>query len=154
MNKTTDGPKELESHWEHSVHQALCHRNRILGAIAAVSVLGSTLWVCWWAASPGKRGEPDTPLVQDWSTDINQATAAQLQLIPGLGPKLVSAILAHREKLGGFQSLDQLAEIPGIKQQRIETLSRYLKVSAGSSTSVPNSAVAPHETSSSDPQQE
>ena len=43
--------------------------------------------------------------------------------------KLIEAILRHRDELGGFQSLDQLADIPGIKTQRVRVLTRYLRLS-------------------------
>lgn len=69
-------------------------------------------------------------MLANWSLDLNQASSEQLQLIPGLGPKLVSAILEYREKIGGFTSLDQLTEVPGIKSQRAQKLSQFLRVQA------------------------
>ncbi len=63
--------------------------------------------------------------------DINEATAEDLQLIPSLGPNLIRAILSRRHELGGYESLEQLGTIPGIKERRIKVLSRYLSVTRG-----------------------
>lgn len=89
----------------------------------------TTSWCVWQQFGEPNRPFADESIAQDWSIDINLATTRELQLIPGLGPKLVQAILEHRQKLGGFRSLDQLCDIPGIKQQRLRTLSRYLTIS-------------------------
>jgi transcriptional accessory protein Tex/SPT6 len=65
-----------------------------------------------------------------------------LQLIPGLGPKLAAAILDRRRELGGFQRIEQLADIPGIKQQRVQMLSRYLKITTEASSEASSGANA------------
>lgn len=134
MINTTDGDNGLENNWEQSVLQAIGVRNRVLGAIAVLSILASFSWGYVVSRSHRARSSIDAPLGQDWSVDINQATAVQLQLIPGLGPKLVDAILERRRVLGGFQHIDQLTDIPGIKQQRVEMLSRYLKITTKTSS--------------------
>lgn len=134
MINTTDGDNEHENGWELSVLQALGARNRVLGAIAVLSVLASLSTGHIAARRHQFSSSLDAPLGQDWSVDINQATAAQLQLIPGLGPKLASAVLDRRRELGGFQRIEQLADIPGIKQQRVQMLSRYLKITTEASS--------------------
>lgn len=142
MINTTDGHNAPENGWEQSVLQAVRVRNRVLGAIAVLSVLASFSTGYLAAGSHPFSSSLDAPLGRDWSVDINQATAAQLQLIPGLGPKLAAAILDRRRELGGFQRIEQLADIPGIKQQRVQMLSRYLKITTEASsgaTAFPNS---------------
>jgi competence protein ComEA len=70
--------------------------------------------------------------MQPWTVDLNEATSQELQLVPGLGPKLIEAILTHRAERGGFDHLDDLAEISGFKEQRIRALSRYLRIDPSS----------------------
>lgn len=46
--------------------------------------------------------------------DINTADSTQLMSIFGIGPALSKRIRTYREKLGGFVSMDQLAEVYGL----------------------------------------
>lgn len=57
---------------------------------------------------------------------LNRATKAELMMIPGIGEKYAERIIAYREQIGGFTSLEQLMEISGIGQKRFEEWSAYL----------------------------
>lgn len=54
--------------------------------------------------------------------DVNGATAAQLQALPGIGPSLATAIVAYRTEHGPFGSLDELEEVPGIGPAKLSQL--------------------------------
>ena len=54
--------------------------------------------------------------------DVNTATAAELQALPGIGPSLAAAIVAHRTEHGPFGSLDELQEVPGIGPAKLSQL--------------------------------
>ena len=45
---------------------------------------------------------------------LNTADQALLETIPGIGPVTASAILAFRDEVGRFESLEQLLEVDGI----------------------------------------
>ena len=45
---------------------------------------------------------------------LNQATAEQLQSLPGVGPALSERIVDYRTKHGPFSSVDQLASVKGV----------------------------------------
>lgn len=46
--------------------------------------------------------------------DLNLATEADLDTLPGIGPVLAARIVAYREQSGPFQSVDQLLEVSGV----------------------------------------
>jgi comEA protein len=54
--------------------------------------------------------------------DLNSATEAQLDTLPGIGPTLAGAIIRERERRGGFTSVDQLQDVRGIGEKRFADL--------------------------------
>jgi competence protein ComEA len=54
--------------------------------------------------------------------DINQATTDQLDELPGVGPATAAAIIAHREQHGPFASVDDLIDVRGIGEAKLEQL--------------------------------
>jgi competence protein ComEA len=46
--------------------------------------------------------------------DVNQASAAELSLLPGVGPSLAAAIVADRESRGAFRRPQDLDRVRGI----------------------------------------
>jgi competence protein ComEA len=54
--------------------------------------------------------------------NLNTADAAALDTLPGVGPATAAAIIEHRGKAGGFTSVDQLLDVPGIGEAKLEAL--------------------------------
>lgn len=54
--------------------------------------------------------------------DINTATAEQLDTLPGVGPSTAAAILEHRDRQGPFTSVDELLDVRGIGDAKLEAL--------------------------------
>ncbi len=54
--------------------------------------------------------------------NINTATAAQLQTLPGIGEVLAQRIIDYREEHGPFQSIAALKNVSGIGEKRLEAL--------------------------------
>jgi len=51
--------------------------------------------------------------------NLNTATAAQLDdALPGIGPTLAAAIIAERDRRGGFRSVNELRDVRGIGEKR------------------------------------
>ena len=67
--------------------------------------------------------------------DVNRADAAELGLLPGLGPRLAARIIADRAARGWFDSLDDLDRVPGIGPKTIERLRPF--ATAGPPRAVP-----------------
>lgn len=53
---------------------------------------------------------------------LSSATEADLDELDGIGPTLAARIVAWRLEHGGFASVDQLTEVPGIGDVRLESL--------------------------------
>ncbi len=53
---------------------------------------------------------------------INRADETELDTLPGIGPALAKAIVEYREENGGFSSLEELMEVPGIGEKKFAEL--------------------------------
>ncbi len=58
---------------------------------------------------------------------LNAATPEQLDTLDGVGPGLAQKIVAERQQRGGFRSVDDLADVPGIGEKRLESLRAQLQ---------------------------
>ena len=62
--------------------------------------------------------------------DLNRATPAELDRLPGIGPVLASRIVAHRERHGPFRDPAELIAVPGIGPALAARLAPFVTVSA------------------------
>lgn len=60
--------------------------------------------------------------------NINSASAAELEELPGIGPVLASRIVESRTQEGTFASVDDLIRIKGISQSMVEELAPLISV--------------------------
>jgi competence protein ComEA len=58
--------------------------------------------------------------------NVNTATTAELELLPGIGASRAEAVIAAREEGGGFTSLDELLEVKGIGEASLAKLRPHL----------------------------
>jgi competence protein ComEA len=71
-------------------------------------------------ASAGGAAAPEPAPGQP--LNLNTATLEQLDTLSGIGPLTAQKILDFREERGGFGSVEELGEIPGIGEKRLATL--------------------------------
>jgi competence protein ComEA len=60
--------------------------------------------------------------------DLNTATADQLDQLDGIGPGMAASILKYRDQHGGFGSVEELGEVPGIGEKRLASLREQVRV--------------------------
>jgi competence protein ComEA len=60
--------------------------------------------------------------------DLNTATLAELDTLPGVGPVLAQRILDWRTQHGQFASVDQLSDVSGIGDARLGQLRDLVRV--------------------------
>jgi competence protein ComEA len=65
----------------------------------------------------------------DERIDLNRATAAELEALPGIGPAKAAAIVDHREQHGPFRVPGDLREVPGIGERTFQQLAELVTVS-------------------------
>ncbi|HYH12935.1 MAG TPA: ComEA family DNA-binding protein [Thermomicrobiales bacterium] len=74
---------------------------------------------------PSKRTESPTPEADDTPDpvgpiNINTATQAELESLPGIGPVIGGRIVEYREEHGPFQSVEDLTAVEGISEDMLE----------------------------------
>jgi DNA uptake protein ComE-like DNA-binding protein len=67
----------------------------------------------WSFGDGGGHAERSAPR----TVEVNSADSAALVAVPGIGPAFARGILKYRDKLGGYHSLDQLAEVYVLKDK-------------------------------------
>ena len=60
--------------------------------------------------------------------NINVATAAELDALPGIGPALSGRIVAYREANGPFASVEELSNVKGISTRMVDELRDLISV--------------------------
>lgn len=75
------------------------------------------------ASRASRRGTKASPTSR---LDLNRAGVAELERLPGVGPAMASRIVQVRQRLGGFQELEDLREVPGIGAKRLARLRPHL----------------------------
>jgi competence protein ComEA len=60
--------------------------------------------------------------------NLNTATLEQLDTLDGVGPTTAQKILDYRKEHGGFGSVDELDEIPGIGEKKLAALREHVGV--------------------------
>jgi competence protein ComEA len=90
----------------------------VVGAPATPEVATST----GSGASTTDPGGPP-PLI-----NVNTATSTELEELPGIGPTLAEAIVAERERRGGFRSVGELQDVRGIGEARYADIKDLVSV--------------------------
>ena len=111
------------------------HRFRAPGnglvAVALALLIGWAVWegLCRnvlldHPSSSAAEPRPREPL-PDMRVDVNAASAAELSLLPGLGPSLAQRIVENRMAKGPFKTLEDVDRVPGIGKAIIERMRPY-----------------------------
>jgi len=73
----------------------------------------------------------EKPTVEKLIIDLNTADSATLTSLYGIGPSFAKRILKYRNLLGGFYSKQQLTEVYGFDQSKLDQIANKITVSAG-----------------------
>lgn len=84
---------------------------------------GQTIYV------PGLDEETKSAEVEDGLVDINEADQSMLMTLPGIGESKANLIIQYREEHGDFETIEELKDIPGIKEGIFNKIKDSIKVS-------------------------
>ena len=74
-------------------------------------------------------GEQIEPVIEnDGKVNINCATKEELMNLPGIGESRADSIIKYREKNGGFQTIEDIMQVSGIKGALFEQIKDLIKV--------------------------
>jgi competence protein ComEA len=96
----------------------------VLIGLAAAFLAARALGV-WPAAA--RPTDLNAGLALTQRIDLNRAGRAELMQLPGVGPALADAILAHRSQHGPFRSADDLAGVSGVGPRTLEHLRPWVE---------------------------
>jgi competence protein ComEA len=86
-----------------------------------------TGWQPTAASAPAGSAGTDAAGAKSGTLDLNSASEAELQALPGIGPKLAMQIVQYRAGTR-FSCLEDLLNVSGIGPKRLETLRPFVSV--------------------------
>ncbi len=67
-------------------------------------------------------------VTSDSAIDINSASAAELEKLPGIGNESAQRIIEHREKYGAFRRVENLILVRGMSDKKYREIRSFVKV--------------------------
>lgn len=75
-----------------------------------------------------ESGESPVSASKPATINLNHATAAELERLPGIGPVLAERIIAYRKENGHFRRAEHLMMVRGISDRKFRELRPLVKV--------------------------
>lgn len=100
------------------------HRSPPGSWLVTVLLAGGLGTAAWW----GARGRPLPAPVHpaqaglDMRIDLNRAAAAELNVLPGIGPRLADRIVADRRRNGPFSTINDLTRVRGVGPRTVDRI--------------------------------
>jgi competence protein ComEA len=92
-------------------------------------VAGSALGLALVAIAVANVPPAAPPLaVTTGPVDLNTADAAELQLLPGIGPAIAERIVSDRDSRGPYRDADDLTRISGVGERTVLRLREFATV--------------------------
>jgi competence protein ComEA len=74
-----------------------------------------------------EEGHPPS-MLEGETIDLNRASQADLERLPGIGPSRAQDIIKERQENGPFRTVDDLTRVKGIGKSILEELRPYARV--------------------------
>lgn len=89
--------------------------------------IGATVAAAQDTGASRSRGSAKVALAPA-SVNLNTASAAQLDALPGVGKAMADRIIEYRQKSGGFKKIEDLMNVRGIGEKNFLKLKPYITV--------------------------
>lgn len=73
--------------------------------------------LCFGPLAAAQESKPPADMAAAAPININTATVAQLETLPGIGRATAERILEYRQKIGGFKKIEDLMNVRGIGEK-------------------------------------
>lgn len=80
-------------------------------------------------ATPASSAAAKAAVTSGAPVNLNTATQAQLEALPGIGPKAAERILEYRQKNGSFKKIEDLMNVKGIGEKSFLKLKPLITIS-------------------------
>ena len=117
----------------------MTHTHTQTPSIVRVLALAALVLVAALTASPAMASSPQGQI------NINKADAAELAMLPRIGPALAQRIVEYRETNESFKSLDDLLLVSGIGEKTFALLRPFITLSGDSNLGAKVSLAAAQE---------
>jgi competence protein ComEA len=98
---------------------------RIVPAVALVLMSFASV-----AVAQEGRTAPAPTVSASAPLNLNTATVAQLETLPGIGKATAERILEYRQKMGGFKKVEDLMNVRGVGEKSFLRLKPLITVAA------------------------
>ena len=95
----------------------------LVAALSASPVVAQT-------PPPASPPAQSSPAPQGAALNLNTATKADLEKLPGVGPAMAQRILEYRQKVGAFKKAEELMNVQGIGEKSFLKLKPLVTVAA------------------------